>query len=483
MRRDLLKIVAGAKDVTNAIILTHNIDFVFVQAVVIPALRKCGSPTLTVFADADCAAQAYGYQARVLADLGRRYRVVPVAMRTGCRFHPKALLLAGPESATLLVGSGNLTFGGWRENGEVWFRYDSSEDGTAALAAFRNYLQEVVGRCPGPETLMAEVEEAFDPGTRAWAVNMEEPGVLVGQVGRGGPMLEKMVAVFGDGSVDELYVCAPYFDEGAAALRTLRARLGSPPTRVLVQSERTSLRGAAVRALGSSVALKAATYRHIEGTDGDGEERIREALLHAKFYAVRRAQVVTVIAGSANCSRAALTVPGSAGNAELMAQATMTAVEFEDAFLKELVVEEEEPVLSGAADDEHVAPRSGGFIHVRAARMEGRVLRVAFVSDEATTPRHAEVDGRMVDAVEVEGGWVRFKLSGSAGMVVLVGGSEEAEIRSQPHWIDDEHALRASARGRSLAEAIQARVRGDGWGIGAWTDVLSELSKHFAVHA
>ena len=61
MRRDLLKIVAGAKDVTNAIILTHNIDFVFVQAVVIPALRKCGSPTLTVFADADCAAQAYGY--------------------------------------------------------------------------------------------------------------------------------------------------------------------------------------------------------------------------------------------------------------------------------------------------------------------------------------------------------------------------------------------------------------------------------------
>lgn len=479
MRQDLLKIITGARDVTNAVILTHNIDFVFVQAVIIPALRKCGSPSVTVFADADCAAEAYGYQARVLADLGRRYRVVPVAMRTGCRFHPKALLLAGPESATLLVGSGNLTFGGWRENGEVWFRYDSGEDGTAALAAFRAYLREVVERCPRPETLMAEVEEAFDPGTRAWAVNMEEPGVLVGQVGRGEPMLERMVTVFGDGGVDELFVCAPYFDENAAALRTLQVRLGSPPTRVLVQSERTSLRGAAVKALGSSVGLKAATYRHVGGTDGDGEARVREALLHAKFYAVRRADVVTVVAGSANCSRAALTVPGSAGNAELMVHATMTAAEFEDAFLKELVVEEKEPVLSEATDDDHVPPRSGGFIQIKAASMEGRVLRVAFQSDEGTTPSHAEVDGRVVDSVDVEGGWVTFKLSGSAGMVVvLLGGSEGAEIRSQPHWIDDERALRATARGRSLAEAIQTRVRGEGWGIGAWTDVLSELSKH-----
>ena len=478
MRQDLLKIVAGAKDVTNAIILTHNVDFVFVQTIVIPTLRKCGSPSLTVFADADCAAQAYGYQARVLVDLGRRYRVVPVAMRPGYRFHPKALLLSGPESATLLVGSGNLTFGGWRESGEIWFRYDSGEDGTAALAAFRSYLQQVVGTCAGPETLMAEIDEAFDRGTRAWAVNMEEPDVLVGRVGRGKPMLEKMVALFGDSEVEELYVCAPYFDEGAAALRSLHERLGSPATTVLVQSERTNLRRAAVRALDPSVEVKAATYRHIEGTDADGEERTREALLHAKFYAVRRAEGVTVVAGSANCSRAALTVRGSAGNAELMAQATMTAAEFEAAFLRELVVQEEEPVLGGEADEDDVLPRVGGYIRVRAARMEGRVLRVAFESDGKTSPSHAEIDGRMIRTVDVEGEWVRCELRGSAGMVVLVGRSGDWEIRSQPHWIDDEQALRTSARGRSLAEVIQTRVRGAGWGIGAWSDVLSELSKH-----
>jgi hypothetical protein len=112
MRLDILKSIKSATEITNAIILTHNIDFVFVQSVVIPALRKCGSPSLTIFADAECAEQTYQHQARVLSGLGLRYRVVPVAMNTGFRFHSKALLLSGTKKGTLFVGSGNLTFGG-----------------------------------------------------------------------------------------------------------------------------------------------------------------------------------------------------------------------------------------------------------------------------------------------------------------------------------------------------------------------------------
>jgi hypothetical protein len=62
VREDIIKIIKSSKDVTNVLILTHNIDFLFVQSIVIPALRKCGSPALTIFADADCAAQTYQYQ-------------------------------------------------------------------------------------------------------------------------------------------------------------------------------------------------------------------------------------------------------------------------------------------------------------------------------------------------------------------------------------------------------------------------------------
>ena len=138
MRHDVLEVTGTAKDITNVVILTHNIDFVFVQCVVLPVLRKCGSPALTIFADSHCCEEAYESQAPLLSTLGVRYRVIPVSMHSGFRFHPKAVLLSGTKKATLLIGSGNLTFGGWRENAEVWFRYDSDTDGTGVFAAFRD---------------------------------------------------------------------------------------------------------------------------------------------------------------------------------------------------------------------------------------------------------------------------------------------------------------------------------------------------------
>src|SRR6266700_3257545 len=116
MRHDILRSIRESKDITCAIILTHNIDFAFIQAIVLPALRKCGSPAVTVFADATCSKQSYEIQHRILSGLGSRYRVVAVPMLSGFRFHPKAVLLSSPEQATLFIGSGNLTFGGWREN-------------------------------------------------------------------------------------------------------------------------------------------------------------------------------------------------------------------------------------------------------------------------------------------------------------------------------------------------------------------------------
>ena len=478
MRQDILKIIKSTKDTTNAVILTHNIDFVFVQSVVIPALRKCGSPPLTIFADAECAAQTYQHQARVLGTLGQRYRVVPVAMKPGYRFHPKAILLSGPTSATLLVGSGNLTFGGWRENGEVWSRYDSDNDGTRILAAFREYLREVLEICPDSDTLTPEIEEAFDPNTRRWAASMEEPGVLLGRCGQGQAMLNQIRAVVGDAAVDELHVCAPYFDLGAEALKRLARQLGSPPTTVLVQSHRTNLPMAAAQTLDDSFNLKAATYQHRDG--GSEEERVREALLHAKLYAVRQADTVTVFSGSANCSRAALTVPGSAGNAELMTYATMSSLEFEEVFLAELAISDAEPVLAAVAEDDEVPPPTAGFLHILAARMEAGLLRVAFQSDGTTNLTHAEigVQGHGIEPIEVESHRAIFEARGTPRMLVLAGTCHDTVVRSQLHWIDNERALRSSARGRSLAESIHSRVRSDLWGIGAYRHVLSELLGH-----
>src|SRR5688500_12495107 len=101
MRRDLLRTIASARNVSHAIVLTHNIDFVFLQTIVLGVLRKCGAPSITIFVDAGCAAESYRYQKPLLDGLGVRYRVVPIAMSQWFRFHPKALFLSGEADATL----------------------------------------------------------------------------------------------------------------------------------------------------------------------------------------------------------------------------------------------------------------------------------------------------------------------------------------------------------------------------------------------
>ena len=449
MREDVLKVIKNAKDITNALILTHNIDFVFIQSVVLPALRKCGSPALTVFADADCAARTYQYQCRILSNLGRRYRVVPVAMKPGFRFHPKALLLSGPNAAHLLVGSGNLTFGGWRENGEVWSRYGTDADGRGALADFRGYMREVVRLCSEPEAIANEVEEAFDPSTRAWAVNMAPAGSLLGRAGHGVSMLAQMKARLAPEEVDRLYLCAPYFDEDAEALRAVPRELGEAPSTVFVQNNRTNLLESAAAKLDPSFEIRAVTFHHQERIGSKREEHTREALLHAKFYAVQQGEQVMVFLGSANCSRAALTIPGSAGNAELMAHSVMSADEFQELFLKELVNVDDGPHLSSQPAEQPAADEALAFIRVRAARMDFGRVRVTYESDSGTEIRDALIDGALHQPTEQGEGLVVFQPTQQPRTIILTGLIRGKEVRSLSHWIDYEPALRASARGRS----------------------------------
>jgi hypothetical protein len=65
------RLCATVRRAHAAIVLTHNIDFLFVESVVIPRLRTIGSPQLTIFADAACAASSFqtqegvGFETRV----------------------------------------------------------------------------------------------------------------------------------------------------------------------------------------------------------------------------------------------------------------------------------------------------------------------------------------------------------------------------------------------------------------------------------
>lgn len=475
MRNDLLKAIAAAKDITNAIVLTYNIDFVFLQTVVLAAFRQCGHPTITVFADAQCAAESFAHQAPVLDGLGVRYRVVPVAMSPGFRFHPKAVLLSGEKDATLFVGSGNLTFGGWRENAEVWTRFDAGADGPAAFVEFRQYLEAVLERVPLGDAIADELSEAFDATTRQWLSDERTPTSpnLLGRVGKGPSLLKSMLASQGLTPVDELVICSPYFDAEGAALRALIDEVGAVRTTVLCQPVGSTLTREAFAASAGRATLEQMSFKHLS-VDGAN----RTAFIHAKFYGVQRGDEALVFAGSANCSRAALTASGAAGNAELMAVRRMPATDFETALVGELVrVPEPVSLAEHAPDNDDVVSDTG--LRVLAARLDAGNLLVGYTPPRADV-RSCEIDGSKVRFSVSDPGVLSAVCASEPRSVRLEGAIDGSVVWSSPAWVDHERHLRASARRRGLADSIRARMQPGTWSAAAWTDVMDVFCKHLS---
>ena len=471
----MLGVISSAKEVTNAIILTHNIDFVFVQYVVLSAFRRCGHPTITVFADSGCAAESFAHQKAVLTTLGVRYRVVPVQMDMGFRFHPKAVLLSGEQEGTLLVGSGNLTFGGWRENGEVWTRFESGIDGPGPFLEFKRFLADVIERIPLPDAVQAEITETFDSNHKRWLSMGGTTGhSLVGRVGSGPALLQRMLDASGGGPVDELLVCAPYFDDGGIALRDLVTRVGPVRTTVFCQAGRSTLQKHAWRPSAARARL-----RSIDFSRPDTDERVSSAFIHAKFYGFRRENEVVVLAGSANCSRAALTVEGRGGNAELMAVQLMTPRAFEEEFLGELKLSSEPIVLVDRPSNDIDETSEGIAVRVLAARFESGCLLVGYSPTTASITA-CLVDGTATAFVSVDQGVVSVSCATEPNVVMVRACVAGELVTSNPAWIDHEQKLRTSARSRSLADSIRARVQPGLWSAGGWAEVLDVFCKHLS---
>ena len=167
-------------DATSAIVLTHNIDLLFLQSIMWPRLRKFGHPKLTVFANAVCAHGSYRQHGHLLTRIGRYYRVVPAEMGAGRHFHPKAILLAGPSKAALAVGSGNLTHGGWSAVQEIRTTCGSGDDGLPAISAFRNYLNTVLAFVHQEESIFEEIGAVFVHGADSWTAELPDPTGLLG---------------------------------------------------------------------------------------------------------------------------------------------------------------------------------------------------------------------------------------------------------------------------------------------------------------
>ena len=192
---------------------TYALSLSFFEAVIFDALvRGGGSSQAVVLADVDGVRASISEQGA--HRVGKEYEVEPVAVTNGV-FHPKVSAFISADECHVLVGSGNLTFGGWGGNCEVLEHLDAGF-AADAIADTADFFERISGN--------TRVRHGAAAHCAAIAADLRRS--VQGRAGNGDIRLlhnldrsiaEQVAAAAADlGGAQRLVAAAPFWDSGGA---------------------------------------------------------------------------------------------------------------------------------------------------------------------------------------------------------------------------------------------------------------------------
>jgi hypothetical protein len=313
---------------------TYNLDIALFNEYL---LRRLGDPPLNAVVLADRervdAALEHVPQERldILSPVNRRWLLRGARIGMG-RFHPKSYLAVTARTAKLLVGSGNLSSNGIDVGREVFTAFVAgTPNGDAAIRTWCSWMRRLIGTID--DTLLAErfadLEQRLPDPTGLTTVS-DSP--LWHNLER--PLADQLLEVVRNktGVIDELWATAPFYDETAEALGRLVDELRPARVRLFTTSS-TSVDGHALAARLDAAAVAIETLAYLP-----------DRFTHAKLIGVIAGTSGWMVSGSANLSRAALSLTAEAGNVELAVFAEVDANVVRGAFLPPDVTAEERPL-------------------------------------------------------------------------------------------------------------------------------------------
>lgn len=294
----------GGRNLEEALFLSFTADLGFFEEVALGVTQATGA-RVTVAGDVSMARN----DPRSVRRAGRSY-LAGLAYAQGAAFHPKLMVLAGPEHATIALGSGNTTLAGWQANAELWtvLRVDGEQSPTAVpdLSAWLRDLPERVRFSAGVPQALGRVAALLDRLHRDRTPAASQVRVV-------SSLRSPIIDQLPQGPVDELAVFAPFYDRRSMALRRLLERFRPSRFTLAYQPGLSDLDGPSVAAL-------------VKEYDGlvvsDNDQRYR----HGKLVEWVSEGQRWALTGSPNLSAAALLLSqGDGGNCELGIIAPITA--------------------------------------------------------------------------------------------------------------------------------------------------------------
>lgn len=287
-----------------AILLTYSVDLNFFESQLLHQLSEV--PLRIVLADAEQLNATLQHAVGDGLDLqraNRTYVVSPIRHRAAA--HAKAVMLLGPSSGWMALGSGNLNLDGYAGAGELWNVFAYEDARPEHLSEFESVRELVDGLSPlVDEPARRLLERAW--GTAPWLGPPHTPAVVRHNLASS--LLDQLAGEV-TWSVETMRIHAPFYDKGLPGLVALLRRFKPRVTEVYTTAD-TSVDGSALD-LAVRSASSRARYFTADVKDHPG------TYLHAKWIHLIGKETEALVAGSANISAPALLHRGIQGNLEL----------------------------------------------------------------------------------------------------------------------------------------------------------------------
>lgn len=329
--------------------------------------------------------------AGTLRHLNRSWLAGPIRIRQAA--HAKLILLAGPESGVLLVGSGNLHMGGYAGAGECFTPYRWSPDDTSRLTAFTaiRALTDGLEVRGWLDSVTAERLKVFWEAYDWWHGGPVTDGPVRHNLDV--PLGEQLMEAVGGETVQELVIAAPFHDRNCAALDRLLSGLKPRRIRVVVQPRQSSVDPKKL------AAVLQPFHGEVFSIEPAGDAA--GTYLHAKIVLVKTKRRALCLSGSANCSVVALWARYPDANVEL----GNLAVGGRDAF--DYLFDPGVVTLNGPVDPARLGIALQGDTEDEHADQLIGIFDLRWVPPTITGTLHARVDDPTSVAIEVGGRNVR----------------------------------------------------------------------------
>lgn len=334
----------------QALFTTYALSLAFFEAVLLDALMRGGSKQALIMTDPEGLRAALSEHGATRA--GREYELEPVGCTTGC-FHPKISALVAGRDAHLLVGSGNLSFGGWGGNLECIDHLHPS----FAAGAF-NDAADLFELMTMDATIVFDAQEAclrLAETLRRAATGAPADGRIRLAHSLGTP-IGAQLKEFADelGGAKRLRAASPYYDLDGRGIDRLARELGCDE--ILLHAHRAG----AVRGVGA-VEWPFDASRVVTPVRFDETFPADHRLLHAKCFEIQCRRGAIRVAGSANATQAGL----FGGNVEA------SVVRILPGFKRYWTASPAEPPVRSDADEEVEAFETDSRVGIVRATLEG----------------------------------------------------------------------------------------------------------------